>query len=94
MKIKILISAVTFGVLMSGSVLACGGDSSGMHIGNVTHIDAKANRFTINDMESRKPITFSASADVIKAVKGANGRVTVNYEENDDGGLKATGVDF
>ena len=81
-------------VTMSGSVLACGGENSGKHIGNITAVNQNGGTFTIRDMESNSPITFKANSEIMTAVTGASGHVMVNYEENDEGALVAVGVTF
>ncbi len=80
--------------LASGAALACGGANSGKHVGNVTSINPDGKTFTIRDAETSKPITFKANADIIKGLKKAGGSVVVNFEENTEGGLQATGVTF
>lgn len=80
--------------LAVGSAFACGGAASGKHIGNVTAMDSGSKTFTIQDMESRRAITFNANAEIMAAVQDAKGTVMVNYEENDEGGLVAVGVTF
>lgn len=78
--------------LASGAALACGGANSGKHVGNVTSINPDGKTFTIRDAETSKSITFKADADIIKGLKKGAGAVTVNFEENTEGGLQATGI--
>jgi len=78
----------------SSAVFACGGEASGKHIGSMMKVNASSSTFTIRDMETNSPITFNASSDIMSEVKKASGRVMVNYEENDEGALVATGVAF
>jgi len=80
--------------LISGQVLACGGEASGKHIGNITHVDPENSTFTIRDMESASPITFIANDEILAAVQKARGSVMVNYEEDEEGSLVAVGVTF
>ena len=87
-----LFTAVT--VFSASSVLACGGDASGKHMGSMLKVNASKSTFTIRDAETASPITFNADADIMAEVKSANGRIMVNYEENDEGALTAVGVTF
>ena len=89
--VAILASAAIFS---SSALFACGGEASGKHIGSMMKVDAAKSTFTIRDAETSSPITFNANSDIIKEVKSANGRIMVNYEENDDGALTAVGVTF
>lgn len=73
---------------------ACGGDASGKHIGSVLKVNAGNSTFTIRDMETNSPITFNANSEIMAEIKNASGRIMVNYEENDEGALVATGVAF
>ncbi len=85
------------GILMFGlaaSAWACGGENSGKHIGSVVSVDKAGKVFTIRDMEKRSAITFQANDDIISAVSGRSGPVMVNYEETEDGSLRAVGVTF
>ena len=89
----ILTLALLVSAIFSTAALACGGSASGKHMGNVVSIDAGAGLFTIRDMESQHPITFRTSDQgVIKGLSKARGVITVEYEEDDQGNLRATGV--
>ena len=93
---KRLFAAAAVVAAIAGSPLAawaCDGAGPATHIGKVTAIDAAGKKFTIKDVQSQGPITFSANDEIIKGVQGAKGMVTVKYEEG-DGGLKAVGVTF
>ena len=79
--------------LFSASVLACDAMGPSTHMGQLMSIDAANSTFTIRDAQSGGPITFSADADVLKALKAHSGSVMVNYEE-DEAGNKAVGVSF
>ncbi len=72
---------------------ACDGAGPATHIGKVTSIDAAGKKFTIKDVQSQGPITFSADDEIIKGVQGAKGMVTVKYQEA-NGGYQALGVTF
>ncbi|MDH3326903.1 MAG: hypothetical protein OEM38_09335 [Gammaproteobacteria bacterium] len=92
---KLSIALLALAAIFSSSALfACGGEASGKHIGAMLKVDAAKSTFTIRDAETSSPITFIAPSAIMTEVKNANGRVMVNYEENEDGGLIATGVTF
>jgi len=89
----LIISTLASAFILGSSVIwACGGEASGKHIGSVMKVSKTS--FTIKDAETNSPITFNASADIMKEVKSADGRIMVNYEENDEGALNAVGVTF
>lgn len=96
MSKKFLTSGVLaiFMAISASSVLACGGEASGKHIGSMMKVNASNSTFTIRDMETNSAITFNANSEIMGEVKNATGRVMVNYEENDEGALVATGVAF
>lgn len=83
-------------VLLFSSQLAwaCSAAGDKKHVGMVTAINAKKHTFTIRDAETRKPITFAATSEILADLKKAKGRVMVNYEEDIDGELKAVGISF
>lgn len=93
---KKLFAAAAVTAVLAGSPIAgwaCDGAGPATHIGKVTAIDAAGKKFTIKDVQSQGPITFSATDDIIKGVQGAKGMVTVKYQEK-DGALTAVGVTF
>jgi len=63
-------------------------------MGQLMSIDPAKSTFTIRDAQSGGPITFSADADVLKALKAHTGSVKVNYEEDETGNNTAVGVSF
>ena len=83
------------GLVLAGNAMACGGEASGKHIGNITAHNSGSNTFTIMDMQSQSPITFRANAEIMAAVqRNPSAQVMVNYEENDEGALQAIGITF
>ncbi len=94
MKTKNLVASSVFAMLIfsSSTPWACGGEESGKHIGNVLKVQQSS--FTIRDAETNRPITFNASTEILNNIKSSNGRVVVNYEENEDGALKALSIAF
>lgn len=81
-------------LLIPVSAWACDSAGPNTHIGKVMSVDAKKMTFTIRDAETRSPITFVATdTSIIEGLKGINGMITVNYEENGDD-LTAVGVTF
>ena len=94
---KILISSLFVSTLLLLPVLtwACDGAGPSTHIGTVQSVDASSKTFTIIDAQTRMPIKFMASNEIIDGLKDAKGSVMVNYEEMESGdGLKAVGVTF
>ena len=81
-------------LLASGSVLACDSMGPATHMGQLMSVDASKHSFTIQDAQSRSPITFVATEEIISGLKGFAGSLMVNYEESDKGDLKAVGVTF
>lgn len=95
MKAKTVFSAILFGTLTFGgsAVWACSVAGPNKHVGEVTAVDNATATFTIMDAETRSPITFQASAAILKDVSSAKGQVMVSYEEKGDG-LVAVDVHF
>ena len=91
---KIMVGAVLAGLLaLPVASFACDGAGPSTHIGKVSSVDAAAKKFTITDVQSKGPITFVATEEILKGVKDAKGMVTVKYEEK-NGDLTALGVTF
>lgn len=91
---KIMVGAVLAGLLaLPVASFACDGAGPSTHIGKVSSVDAAAKKFTITDVQSKGPITFVATEEILKGIKDAKGMVTVKYEEK-NGGLTALGVTF
>jgi len=80
---KILLIVAICSLVSYQTAFACGGAGDHKHIGMVTAIDEQMKTFTIMDMELRKPITFSAVADILGKAASATSAVTVTYEEKD-----------
>jgi hypothetical protein len=95
MKSKIVFSAVLVGALVfnGNAALACSVAGPNKHVGEVTAVDNTSATFTIMDAETRAPITFQASAAILKNVSSAKGQVMVSYEEKGDD-LVAVDVHF
>ncbi|MDH5692787.1 MAG: hypothetical protein OEZ47_06765 [Gammaproteobacteria bacterium] len=89
-SISLWISAFVI-ALSSSYAFACGGDNSGKHFGTVLKVNEGGKTITIRDVETSEAITFNASSDMLK-VASSNKNVVIDYEENSDGGLKATMV--
>ena len=87
--------AIILGALLAPvTVWACDSAGPSTHIGKVTALDAKKMTFTILDAQTRDAITFVATdLAIINGLKGVNGMITVNYEEDGDD-LTAVGVTF
>lgn len=92
MKQKYLLSSLIFIAffVLANSAIACGGEESGKHIGNIDKINQSS--FTIQDLESNKLITFSANNNLLDKLKLTNSRIHVKYEKNDAGKLHAVSI--
>jgi hypothetical protein len=95
MTIKsILTSAALAGALVaSSSAGACDAAGKNTHIGSLMTVNAAQNTFTIQDAQSRSPITFVTNTEIIEGLKDAKGSIMVNYKEDGDT-LTAVGVTF
>lgn len=93
---NVMVGALFVAGLFSAPIvsLACDGAGPATHIGKVTAVDPVGKKFTIKDVQSQGPITFTASDDILKGIKDAKGIVTVKYEEEGNGAYKALGVTF
>ena len=93
---KILISSLlASALLLPVTIWACDAAGPSTHIGTVQSVDASSKTFTIIDAQTRMPIKFVASNEIIEGLKDAKGSVMVNYEEMEStSGLKAVGVTF
>jgi len=89
---SLLVSAL---FLLPVATWACDAAGPSTHIGTVQSVDASNKTFTIIDAQTRMPIKFVASNEIIEGLKDAKGSVMVNYEEMEStDGLKALGVTF
>ena len=79
--------------LASSAVLACDAAGKNTHIGNLMTVNAEQSTFTIQDAQTRSPITFTANGEIIEGLKDAKGSIMVNYKEDGDT-LTAVGVTF
>ncbi|HHM04937.1 MAG TPA: hypothetical protein ENJ19_04230 [Gammaproteobacteria bacterium] len=95
MSRKNSIAAVLGLILLSagGPASACEVAGPNKHVGKVMAIDTKAGTFTLLDAETRSPITFHASTDLLRQVGHAMGQVMVSYEEK-AAGLVALDLHF
>jgi len=73
--------------------VACSVAGPNKHVGQVTAVNTKTKTFTIMDAETRKPIVFSASADILRDAGKAMGSVMVSYEQS-EGQLVAKDIHF
>jgi len=72
---------------------ACSVAGPNKHVGQVTAVNTRAGTFTILDAETKKPITFAASAGILKDAAKAKGSVMVSYEQS-DGKMVAKDIHF
>jgi hypothetical protein len=91
--IKAILTALLF--IAPLSTWACDAAGPSTHIGTVQSVDASSKTFTIIDAQTRTPIKFVASNEIIDGLKDAKGSVMVNFEQMEgSSGLKAVGVTF
>jgi Cu/Ag efflux protein CusF len=69
-------------ILAPQYALACKSAGAFKHVGVVTAVDLAALTVTITDAESGKPVTFSATAQQLKAVKPGD-EVMIGFLEKD-----------
>lgn len=84
MKRLIQVVCVSSLLMVAGGAWACQGAGHNKHVGDVTKVDKTAGTFTIHDMESDGPITFTADQAVLKNASQAKGQVTVSFEKKGD----------
>ena len=88
-------SLLASALLLPVATWACDAAGPSTHIGTVQSVDASSKTFTIIDAQTRMPIKFVASNEIIEGLKDAKGSVMVNYEQMEStDGLKALGVTF
>ena len=95
MKVTTILTAAALAsaLFTSSALWACGAAGKSTHIGSLMTVNAEQSTFTIQDAQSRSPITFAANHEIIEGLKGASGSVMVNYTEDGDK-LTAVGVTF
>jgi len=94
-KKQILTIVVVAGLSIFATVpaFACSAAGPNKHVGQVTAVNTRAGTFTIMDAETRKPITFAASAGILNDAAKAKGSVMVSYEQS-DGKMVAKDIHF
>jgi len=81
-------------LVVPGTLWACDATSPSTHIGNITAVDTSTKSFTIRDAQTQSLITFAANTEILHSLKDSSGSIMVNYEEAENGNLKAVGVTF
>ena len=81
-------------IAVPGALWACDAAGPSTHIGNITGVDTSTKSFTIRDAQTQSLITFAANTEILRSLKDSSGSIMVNYEEADNGSLKAVGVTF
>ncbi|MEE9159763.1 MAG: hypothetical protein V3U60_15440 [Gammaproteobacteria bacterium] len=71
-------------VLMPTAALACGSAEQKTHVGQVTAVDQGAGSFTIFDVQTATPITFSSDETLLEGLESVRGMVQVKYEHDGD----------
>ncbi len=90
MRLPMLITLIL--VLTTGSALACSAMGPNTHIGQVMSLDRSAKTLTIQDAETRKPITFVLNDQLLLKAANASGQVIVHYSGEKGGRLVATDI--
>lgn len=81
-KQNLIFSALIACTLFWGTATwACSGMGPDTHVGLVTGVDTQGGTFTILDAETRQPITFSASSEVLERVSKTKLQIKVTYEK-------------
>lgn len=80
---KILLIVVMYSLVSYQAAFACVGAGDNKHVGTVSAVNEESKTFTLMDMEQRKPITFSADAELLKKANSASSVITVTFEEKD-----------
>ncbi len=80
--------------VVAAPVWACKVAGPDKHVGMVQAVDTQSGTFTIMDAETNAPITFQASAKLIKQVEQAQGQVMVSFEEEGPESLTAVDIHF
>jgi len=92
-QILTIVMVAGLGVAAATPAFACSVAGPNKHVGQVTAVNTRTGTFTIMDAETRKPIVFAASTDIIKDAAKAKGSVMVSYEQS-DGKLVAKDIHF
>ncbi|HHH36783.1 MAG TPA: hypothetical protein ENK48_08175 [Gammaproteobacteria bacterium] len=92
MRFPMLASLALFLALATGSVLACSAMGPNTHIGQVLSLDRGTKTLTIQDAETRKPITFVLNDQLLLKAASARGQVIVHYNGEKEGRLVATDI--
>jgi len=79
-------------ITLPATVWACGAAGPNAHVGPVLSVDEAAGTFTVRDAETQSPITFDAGDALLERARRAEGPVTVKFEKQDHGGLRATAL--
>lgn len=96
MKTKTILASAALALTLgaSNTIWACDAAGKKTHIGSLMTVNAEQSTFTIQDAQSRRPITFAANNDIIEGLLSANkGSIMVNYTQDSDT-LTAVGVTF
>lgn len=90
--LSLLAVIVVFSVF-SANTWACSAMGPATHAGKILAFNEGDRTFTILDMETMKPITFSADNDIMQKIVGAEGMAIVDFA-SDGAGLTATRVEI
>lgn len=85
----LLLLSLLFAV--SGAI-ACSAMGKNTHVGQIIGVDKAAGTLTIQDAETRKPITFILKDQLLIEAASAQGQVIVHYNGEENGKLVATDI--
>lgn len=81
MKKLLVVTVLSVSSLFAASpVWSCSMAGPNTHIGVVTDVNASANTFTMMDAETRHPITFVTTPELLKGIS-KNQQVTVTFQK-------------
>jgi hypothetical protein len=86
-----LLAVIVVSSVFSVNTSACSAMGSTTHAGKILAFNEGDRTFTILDVETMKPITFSADAEIMQKVVNAEGMAIVDFAR-DATGLTATRV--
>ncbi|MFQ5486969.1 MAG: hypothetical protein ACE5ET_00800 [Gammaproteobacteria bacterium] len=89
----ITLASLAFALLFTaGIALACSAMGPNTHVGRIISLDRTAGTLTIQDAETRKPITFILKDQLLLKAASAQGQVIIHYNGEEGGKLVATDI--
>ncbi len=89
----ITFASLVFALLFAaGGAFACSAMGPNTHVGQIISLDKAAGTLTIQDAETRKPITFVLKDQLLLKAASARGQVIIHYSGEEGGQLIATDI--